>query len=103
MVYSWSRLTLLLQLQLYALSSVRVEVAAVDVDGWASVVYPLAFLPQLDHSRRGVSVCVCVEVVPAVCFVDGDIHIGQVELNGGFRVSCGNAHTLDTLPHHGAL
>lgn len=74
-----------------------------DVHGRAPVVDPLAFLPQLDHARGGVSVRVRVEVVPAIGFVDGDVQVGQVELDGGLRVSCGDADTLDTLPHHCAL
>lgn len=97
-----TRLTLLLQLQVYALSAVHVGDAAVDVDG-SAVVQPLAFLPQLDHPRRGVSVRVRVEVVPAVRLVDGDVQVGQVELDGGLGVPGGHAHTLDALPHHGAL
>lgn len=87
---------------MYALSSVHVEHAAVNVDGRA-VVDPLAFLPELDHTGGGVSVCVRVEVVPPVRFVDGDVQVGQIELDGGFRVSCGHADTLDALPHHRAL
>lgn len=77
--------------------------AAVDVDGRAAVVEPIPFLPQLDHSRGGVSVCVCVEVVPAVRLVDGDVHVGQVELDGGLGIARGHADALDALPHHGAL
>ena len=93
----------MLQLQEHALSPVYVVDAAVDVDGRAAVVDPIPFLPQLDHARGGVSVGVRVEVVPAVCFVDGDVQVGQIELNDGLGVSCGYADTLDTLPHHCAL
>ena len=73
-----------------------------DVD-WAAIARPVAFLPQLDHACGGVSVRVSVEVVPAVCFVDGDVQVREVELDSGLRVACGHAHTLDTLPHHCAL
>lgn len=95
-------LTLLLQLQMCALPSIHVVDAAVHVDSRA-VVDPLAFLPQLNHTSRGVSVSVRVEVVPAICFIDGNVQVGQVELDDGFRVSCGHADTLDTFPHHRAL
>lgn len=74
-----------------------------DVDSRAPVLHALAFLPQLDHACGGVSVCVRVEVVPSIRFIDGDVLVRQVELDGWFGVSCGHAHTLDTLPHHGAF
>lgn len=96
-------LTLLLQLQKYALSSVSVGDAAVDVHSRATIVKPLTFLPQLDHACRHVTVCVSVEAVPAVCFIDGDVQVRQVELDGGFRVSRGHADALDSLSHHCAL
>lgn len=97
-----SSLTLLLQLQLSALPSIHVVDAAVHIDSGA-IVDALAFLPQLDHTGWGVSVCVRVEVVPAVCFIDGDVQVGQVELDDGFRVSTRHADALHTFPHHCAL
>lgn len=96
-------LTFLLQLQKHALSSIDVGHAAVDVHSWSVVVSPLAFLPQLDHGSGCVSICVCVEVVPAVCFIDGDVQVRQVKLNDGFGVSCGYADALNSLPHHRTL
>lgn len=76
--------------------------AAVHVNRWA-VVHPLALLPQLDHPRGGVSICVRVEVIATVRLVNGDVEVRQVELHNGLGVPGGHADTLDALSHHRAL
>lgn len=68
-----------------------------------AVVCPLAFLSQLNHTSGGVTVCVWEEVVQAICFIDGNIQVRQVELYGWLWVSWGHADTLDSFPHHCAL
>lgn len=95
-------LTLLLQLQQNALPSIHVEDTAVDIDS-RTIVCPLAFLSQLDHTSGSVSISVRKEVVLAIGFIDGNVQVGQVELYGRLWVSWGHADTLDTFPHHGTL
>lgn len=74
-----------------------------DVHSGAAIVDPLPFLSEFDHARGHVTVCVRVEVVAVVSFVDGDVQVSQVELDDGFGVSRRHADTLDPLPHHCAL
>lgn len=44
-----------------------------------------------------------VEAETAICFINGDIEVRQVESYRWLRVACGYADTLYTLSHYSAL
>lgn len=45
----------------------------------------------------------CVEVVTAICLINGDIEVRQIECYGWLRIPCGYADTLHTFSHYGTL
>lgn len=73
------------------------------MNSYVFVVLPVTLLPQFDHASWCIAIWMRVEVETAICIINGDVAVRQVEYNGWLRIPCGYADTLHTLSHYGAL
>lgn len=102
-MYKCFLLTFLLQLQNYTLSSIHVVDTAVDIDSRPIFINLFSIFPHLYHACGGMSICMSVEAVLSVCFINSNVLVRQVELNGGFGVSDGHTDTLHAFSHYCTL